>query len=167
MKGAIGLFAIALGTAAIAFPMTCKYISASASPVPGHQAANGLECHVELYVNEFASYDGKSTASTTNYVVQIEFLPDNKFRAVDPTHSAINDVMANDYIGKLVTTDTTYSFQDLKNSSPSDVPSSISFTINRATARLEGEYVGNPLYIYHSGWCTSAYVPPRPVPNKL
>jgi hypothetical protein len=54
MKGAIGFFAIAVGTAAIAFPMTYKYIPASAGPAQTRspQAANGLECHVEEYDNE-------------------------------------------------------------------------------------------------------------------
>jgi hypothetical protein len=167
MKGAIGFFAIALGTAAIGLPMAYKYISASASPAhtPGPQAANGLECRVEEYMNEFNSLNSKNTASTTNYVVQIEFLPDNEFRAVD--YTAINDVMANDYIGKLVTTDTTYSFQDLKNSSSSNVPSFISFTVNRLTTKLDGYFHGDTLTIIHSGWCTPAYVPPRSIPNKL
>ena len=58
--------------------------------------------------------------------------------AADPR--AINDVMANDYIGKLLTTDTTYSFQYLENSSYSNVPIFISFTVNRLTTKLDGYF---------------------------
>jgi hypothetical protein len=161
MKRAIRFFTIALGTAAVAFPLVSKCISAS--PTPSPPAANGLECHVEEYMSEFNSLNGKTTSSTTSSVDRIEFLPDNRFRGVDDY--AKNDVMANDYIGTMTTTDTTYSFCGLKDCG--QVPSFVAFTVDRLTTRLEGRFHGSSLTILKSGWCAPGYIPPRSTPKKL
>jgi hypothetical protein len=154
MKRAISFFAVALGTAAVAFPLVSKCISAS--PTPSSPAANGLECHRDTYTSGWSS--------VSSDVQHIEFLPNNKYRGVQ--ENAKTDAMADDYIGEMITTDTTYTFGNPKDWG--SIPGGMGgFTVNRLTTRLEGYWEGSSLVITQTGWCIPDYIPPRPIPKKL
>ena len=110
MNRAITFCAIALGIPAVTCAAVSNYMSAH-SVLSGVHANNGLECTMDT------KYTGDPVPGLPGLklyygivVWHIEFLPNNKFRVVDD--KAENDISANDYIGTMTTTDTTYTFVD-------------------------------------------------------
>jgi hypothetical protein len=176
MNRAITFCAIALGIPAVTYAAVESYMSGRA--MLGVHAVNGLECTIEKdeLLTE-PSLDGSHTSTGSSNIRHIEFLHNSKFRVVD--ESATNDVLANDYIGAMTTTDTTYTFGEQQNRISAKNPNDVirndfsGLAVDRLATKLYGHYMdgtpGSVLYmaVTITGWCTPAYIPPRPIPKKL
>ena len=169
MSRAVTFCAIALGIPAVTCAAVSNYMRTH-SVLPGIHADNGLECTLDKH-KDFEKTPLKGYKPVNDYGVwRIEFLPDNKFRVVD--RKAVNDILANDYIGTMTTTDTAYTLGDpqkrINAQNPDDVIRNdfSGLAVDRLTAKIYEHYT-DLSEITITGWCTSAYVPARPVPKKL
>lgn len=114
MNRAITFCAIALGIPAVTCEAVSNYLSMH-SVLIGIHADNGLVCTLERM--EHTSRDalpynyrnGIADEDVWHNVWHIEFLPNNKFRVVD--EKAVNDILADDYIGTMTTTDKAYTLE--------------------------------------------------------
>jgi hypothetical protein len=175
MNRAITFCAIVVGIPAVTCAAVSNYMRTH-SVLPGIHADNGLECTMDTKYKGDAIPGLPGLKLYYNIVVwHIEFLLNNKFRVVD--EKAANDILANDYIGTMTTTDTTYTFVDpivwtedgtLIRKNISDLKDFSGLVVNRLTTKVYEHYTedkGAEFTI--TGWCTPAYVPPRPIPKKL
>ena len=189
MKRAITFCALVLGVPTVTYTAIESFMLGRFSV----HAANGLECTMEREDVPAPPQPGQSHHRTepirTSDIRHIEFLPENKFRLVD--ERARNDVLANDYIGMMTTTDTTYTFGVPRDREKFEeqIPGSSSalvielerlgsqmardfsgLVVDRVTTKLFEHYIEGPALpneITITGWCTPSYVTPRPVPKKL
>ena len=167
MNRAVTFCAIALSLPVATYLVANGY-TPTLSVLSGIHANNGLECTMDPNYKDISGLLPKGYKRYYDIVVwHIEFLPNNRFRIVD--EKAAND------IGTMTTTDTTYTFLDpidwTNHSSIGKVLSGLressGLAVNRLTIKLYERYTDEYSEITITGWCTPAYVPPRPVPKKL